>query len=63
MKSIFNVIETYHSQSGVSWDMRFGVNINYAASDSVWNTYVSMELFTEPPLSGDTGSRTYAMSI
>jgi hypothetical protein len=41
MKSIFNAIETYRSQSGVSWDMRLGANINDAASDSVWNTYVS----------------------
>jgi hypothetical protein len=41
MKSVFNAIETYHSQSGVSWDMRLGANINDAASDSVWNTYVS----------------------
>jgi hypothetical protein len=41
MKSIYNAIETYHSQSGVSWDMRLGANINDAASDSVWNIYVS----------------------
>jgi hypothetical protein len=41
MKSVFNVIETYHSQSGVSWDMRLGAKINDTASDSVWNTYVS----------------------
>jgi hypothetical protein len=41
MKSIFNVIEMYNSQSGVSWDIRLGANIKDAASDSVWNTYVS----------------------
>jgi hypothetical protein len=41
MKSVFDVIETYHSQSGVYWDTRFGVNINDTVLDSVWNMYVS----------------------
>jgi hypothetical protein len=41
MKSVFNAIETYCSQSSVSWDMRLGANINDTASDSVWNTYGS----------------------